>query len=128
MKANKEDYAKLLAEVEKLAAEGKSQKEIAKEMGIKTTQTLTSRLLKASQVTGRPVPPFRGERGGARKARVVNHVEVRRRGKGDAYGVNVPQEPLERAGIKPGDRLRLTIRGRSISLTKGEEGGEENAG
>jgi antitoxin component of MazEF toxin-antitoxin module len=50
--------------------------------------------------------------------RKVEFVEIKRRGKGDAFGVNVPQEPLIRAGLKAGDKLRVTVRGKAISLKR----------
>ena len=116
-KDNKANALALLSSVEKLAAEGNNQKQIAKLLGFKTTFTLNNRLVKASQITGKPVPPFKPERGGKKGKRVEN-VEVKRRGKGNAFGVNIPQEPLERAGLKPGDKLKLNVRGKVISLSK----------
>src|SRR3990172_9516918 len=106
---NKENALELLLNVEKLAADGNNQKQIAKTLGFKTTFTLNNRLVKASQLTGKPVPPFKPERGG-KKGKRVEMVEVKRRGKGNAFGVNIPQEPLERAGLKPGDKLKLNVR------------------
>ena len=117
IKDSKADALALLSSVEKLAAEGNNQKQIAKLLGFKTTFTLNNRLVKASQITGKPVPPFKPERGG-KKGKRVETVEVKRRGKGNAFGVNIPQEPLERAGLKPGDKLRLSVRGKVISLNK----------
>jgi len=116
-KDTKETALELLTQVEKLANEGHNQKEIAKTLGFKTTFTLNNRLVKASQITNRPVPPFKPDRGG-KKVKRVEFVEVKRRGKGNAYGVNIPQEPLMRAKLKPGDRLKVSVRGRTISLTK----------
>lgn len=116
-KDTKESALELLAHVERLAKEGHNQKEIAKALGFNTTFTLNNRLVKASQLTNRAVPPFRPHRGGKNGLKHVETVEVKRRGKGSAYGVNVPQEPLSRAGLKPGDRLRLSVRGRTITLS-----------
>lgn len=114
----REQALSLLKQVEKLAADGHNQKQIAKELGFKTTFTLNNRLVKASQLTGHPVPPFKAGRRGAKGLRRVEQVEVKRRGKGNAFGVNVPQEPLMRAGLKPGDKLRVSVRGKTISLTR----------
>ncbi|HKI98083.1 MAG TPA: hypothetical protein VKB51_06370 [bacterium] len=115
---NKEQALQLLKQVEKLAAEGHNQKQIAKQLGFKTTFTLNNRLVKASQLTGHPVPPFKPSRRGRKELKRVEQVEVKRRGKGNAFGVNVPQEPLMRAGLKPGDKLRVSVRGKTISLTR----------
>ena len=117
-KNDKESALQLLVRVEKLAAEGNNQKQIAKILGFKTTFTLNNRLVKASQVTGKPVPPFKPENKGAKGLKRVESVEVKRRGKGNAFGVNIPQEPLTRAGLKPGDKLRVSVRGKTISLTR----------
>lgn len=117
-KETKESALDLLSRVEKLATGGNTQKEIAKALGFKTTFTLNNRLVKASQITGRPVPPFKPEGGGRKGRRPVERVEVKRRGKGDSYGVNVPQEPLMRAGMKPGDTLKVNVRKNTVSLSK----------
>lgn len=114
----KAEGLELLVQVKKLAAEGYNQKQIAKSLGFKTTFTLNNRLVKASQLTGHAVPPFKPNRGGKKGLKRVESVEVKRRGKGSAFGVNIPQEPLERAGLKPGDRLKLTVRGKTISLKR----------
>lgn len=115
---NKDLALQLLKQVERLAAEGHNQKQIAKQLGFKTTFTLNNRLVKASQMTGHPVPPFKPNRRGRKELKRVEQVEVKRRGKGNAYGVNVPQEPLVRAGLKPGDKLKVSVRGKTISLTR----------
>ena len=115
---NKEGANQLLSQVEKLASEGNNQKQIAKALGFKTTFTLNNRLVKASQITGKPVPKYKSSRGNKDEIKQVEIVEVRRRGKGDAFGVNVPQEPLIRAGFKAGDKLRVTVRGKMISLRR----------
>ena len=115
---NKDLAVQLLKQVEKLAAEGHNQKQIAKQLGFKTTFTLNNRLVKASQLTGHPVPPFKPHRRGRKELKRVEQVEVKRRGKGNAFGVNVPQEPLVRAGLKPGDKLKVSVRGKTISLTR----------
>jgi hypothetical protein len=117
-KDNKESAIHLLKEVEKLAAEGHNQKQIARTLGFKTTFTLNNRLVKASQLTGHPVPPFKPNRRGNKGLKRVEQVEVKRRGKGNAFGVNIPQEPLLRAGLKPGDKLMVSVRGKTISLTR----------
>lgn len=115
---NKDGALQLLSQVEKLANEGHNQKEIAKALGFKTTFTLNNRLVKASQITGKPVPKYKPNRQGKKELKRVEQVEVKRRGKGSAFGVNVPQEPLMRAGLKPGDKLRVSVRGKTISLTR----------
>lgn len=117
-KDNKGGALQLLGQVEKLAAEGNNQKQIAEILGFKTTFTLNNRLVKASQISGKPVPPFKPGRKGRKGLKQVEFVEVKRRGKGSAYGVNVPQEPLTRAGLKPGDKLKVSVRGKAISLTR----------
>ena len=110
--------ADLLKEVEKLAAEGNNQKQIAKILGIKTTFTLNNWLVKASQITGKSVPPFKQGNKGKGGLKTVETVEVKRRGKGTAFGVNVPQEPLIRAGYKPGDKLKVVVRGKRVTLVR----------
>lgn len=115
---NKEGANQLLTQVEKLASEGNNQKQIAKALGFKTTFTLNNRLVKASQITGKPVPKYKSSRRSKDEVKQIEIVEVRRRGKGDAFGVNVPQEPLIRAGFKAGDKLRVTVRGKIISLRR----------
>lgn len=115
---NKDAALGLLVQVEKLANEGHNQKEIAKALGFKTTFTLNNRLVKASQITGKPVPKYKTNRQGKKELKRVELVEVKRRGKGNAFGVNIPQEPLMRAGLKPGDKLRVSVRGKTISLMR----------
>jgi len=115
---NKEGALDLLNQVEKLANEGNNQKQIAKALGFKTTFTLNNRLVKASQMTGRPVPKYKSSRKDKDEVKRIEIVEIRRRGKGNAFGVNVPQEPLLRAGFKAGDKLRVTVRGKIVSLRK----------
>ena len=115
--ALQEGHLKLLKDVDKLVGEGMNQKQIAKKLGFRTTFTLNNRLVKASQFTGNPIPPFKRDRKGAKGKKRIEIVVVKRRGKGSAYGVNVPQEPLERAKIQPGDKLKLNVRGKVITLT-----------
>ncbi|MEE8396460.1 MAG: hypothetical protein V3S29_10435 [bacterium] len=98
--------AELLKTVATLAKQGLTQKQIAEELGYSTTFTLNNRLVKASQATGKPVPAFRGP-GKAKAAKRVEMVEVKRRGKGSAFGVNIPQEPLTRVGAKPGSKFSV---------------------
>ena len=105
----------LLAQVKKLAKEGYTQIELAKALGLKSVITLHSRLLRASQLTGKPIPEFRAKRVRSEPKR-TEIVEVRRRGKGDAYGVNIPQDALVRAGLGAGDKVRVTVRGKAIFL------------
>lgn len=106
---------RLLTRVKALAKEGRTQAELAKALGLKSIVTLHSRLLKASQLTGKPIPPLKMARE-AKGTRPVEVVEVRRRGKGESYGVNIPQEPLARAGFGAGAKLQVTVRGRAIFL------------
>ncbi len=47
----------------------------------------------------------------------VEVVEVKRRGKGDAFAINIPQEPLVRAGIGIGSRLSVKASRGKIVLT-----------
>ena len=117
-KDDKDSALQFLKEVEKLAMEGQNQKQIAKMLGFKTTFTLNNRLVKASQMTGHPVPPFKQLKAGAKGMKKIEFVEVKRRGKGEAFGVNIPQEPLIRAGIQPGDKLKINVRRRSITVSK----------
>ena len=115
-----ETHLTLLKEVEKLAREGNNQKQIAETLGFKTTFTLNNRLVKASQKTGKPIPSFKQSRKGKMGQKRVEIVEVKKRGKGDVFGVNIPQEPLMRAGVKPGDKLKVSVRGKTMSLVVGE--------
>ena len=115
-----ETHLTLLKEVERLALEGRNQKQIAEVLGFKTTFTLNNRLVKASQKTGKPIPSFKQSRKGKMGKKRVEVVEIKRRGKGDAFGVNIPQEPLLRLGVKPGDKLKVSVRGKIVSLTVGE--------
>jgi hypothetical protein len=115
---NKEGALELLIRVEKLAEEGQNQKQIAAALGFKTTFTLNNRLVKASQITGKPIPRYKSNKKGKKELKRVELVEVKRRGKGNAFGVNVPQEPLTRAGFKPGDKLRVSVRGKTISILR----------
>ncbi len=109
----------LFSKVKYLSKKGLSQRQIAENLGIKTTLTLSNRLVRASQITGDAVPPFRKARSSLQTdAQAIETVEVNRRGRGSAYGVSIPQEPLQRAGIQLGDVLRLRVRGKSILLIK----------
>ena len=126
-KDDKEAAAQLLKHVEKLAADGYNQKQIARQLGFKTTFTLNNRLVKASQMTGHPVPPFKPHRRGRKELKPIEFVEVKRRGKGSAFGVNIPQEPLLRAGLKPGDKLRVNVRGKNITLSRATDGGQSGS-
>jgi hypothetical protein len=106
----------LLKRVGSLAKQGMTQKQIAKELGFNTTFTLNSRLVKASQATGKAVPAFKPSRRD-QVAKRVDSVEVKRRGKGEAFGLNIPQEPLTRAGAKPGSKFSVKARKGRIVLT-----------
>ena len=112
------DPAELFKKVGILARQGMTQKQIAAELGFKTPFTLSSRLVKASQATGKPVPPFRSLRKRKHEKR-IEQVEVKRRGKGDAFGLNIPQEPLIRAGAKPGTKFSVrALKGRIVLTAK----------
>ena len=108
--------AELLKKVASFAKQGMTQKQIVGKLGFKTPFTLNNRLVKASQATGKPVPAFRSLRK-AKRERRVELVEVRRRGKGEAFGLNIPQEPLMRAGAKPGSRFSVKASKGRIALT-----------
>lgn len=120
---DKQSANEFLRKVIKYAEQGLNQKQIAAEMGLKTTFTLNSRLVRASQITGAPVPPFRGSRKRLTAMR-VEILEVRRRGKGSSFGLNIPQEPLERAGLEPGDRMHIQVRGKKLVLFRASEADE----
>ena len=107
--------AKVLKKVASFAKRGMTQKQIAGEFGFKTPFALSSRLLKASQATGKPVPAFKSAKGKFPKR--VESVVVRRRGKGEAFGVKIPQDPLIRAGAKPGSRFSVKASKGRIALT-----------
>ena len=96
----------LLKKVAALAKRDLTQKQIAEEIGFQNTTTLHSRLVKASQITGKPVPAFKS-RGGRASVKRVETLQVKGRGKGDSFGVNVPGEPLARAGFKVGTKLSV---------------------
>ena len=116
------DPAVFLRQVGELARSGMNRRDIAKQLGIKTTATLASRLVRASQETGQPIPDL--GRGSAVPRKRVDTVEVRRRGKANGFGINIPQEPLERLGTQAGDRLPVVVakRGR-IQLVR-DDGAE----
>ena len=60
------------------------------------------------------MPAFKSAKKG-RVARPVELVEVRRRGKGEAFGLNIPQEPLVRAGVKAGSKFSVkALKGRIV--------------
>ncbi len=109
--------ADLLRKTGELAEQGYGKREIADHLGIKTILTLDRRLVQASQETGQPIPVFRARGKGPQRKR-VEFAEVRQRGKGQSFGVNIPQEPLDRLGVKPGDRLAVTVRNRRIVLSR----------
>ena len=106
----------LLNKVKSLAKQGMTQKQIATELGFKTPFTLNSRLIKASQASGKPVPQFRRPTKD-KPQKQVEMVEVKRRGKGEAFGVNIPQEPLVRAGVKPGSKFSVKASKGRVVLT-----------
>ena len=111
----------LLAQVKNLAKAGHTQAELAQALGLKSVLTLHSHLLKASQLTGKPIPVFRAKRVRDEPKR-TEIVEVRWRGpkKANAFGVNVPQDVLERAGLGSGNKVRVTVRGKAIFLQAAE--------
>ena len=100
--------AKLFQKVKSLAKNGLTQKQIAVELGFKTPFTLNNRLIKASQQSGKPVPKFKASKKDGSSAR-VEMVEVKRRGRGEAFGINVPMETLVRAGINAGTSLSVKV-------------------
>jgi antitoxin component of MazEF toxin-antitoxin module len=107
--------ADLLIEVERLAGEGLRRAEIAGRLGFKNLSKFSGRLVRASQQSGKSVPVFRaGSKATARKR--VDIVQVKPRGRGNSFGVNVPQEPLERLGAKPGDTLSVNVSRRRVVL------------
>jgi hypothetical protein len=106
--------ADLLKEVERLAGEGYGKGGIAERLGFKNSTTFESRLVKASQQTGKPVPAFKGRATRSRKS--VERVRVTARGGDRAFGAYLPQEPLERLGVKPGDTLSVNVSRRRIVL------------
>ncbi|MBI3993178.1 MAG: hypothetical protein HY342_07875 [Candidatus Lambdaproteobacteria bacterium] len=113
--------ADFLNDVERMAGEGFGKGEIAQRLGFKNTTTFSSWLVRASQKTGKPIPAFReGFKSNARLR--VEAVEIRPRGRGQAFGVNIPQEPLERLGAKPGDTLSVTVGRRRIKLALARAG------
>ena len=109
----------LMRRVEQLAAKGYRKGEIAERVGMKNVTTFTARLVRASQQTGKPIPTFKRRLKMPTRKR-VEAVQVKRRGKGASFGVNIPQEPLERLGAKPGDRLAVAVAGRRVILTPAE--------
>jgi bifunctional DNA-binding transcriptional regulator/antitoxin component of YhaV-PrlF toxin-antitoxin module len=117
--------AALLNEVEKLAGDGYGKGEIAQRLGFKNPTTLTGRLVRASQQTGKPIPIIRHQPK-ARSKKRVEVVQIKRRGRGDAFGVAIPQEPLERLGVTAGDRLTVTVTGRRILLSPAIDQGQQS--
>ena len=115
--------ADLLQEVERLAGEGFGKGEIAERLGFKNPTTFDSRLVKASQRSGKPIPAFKGRATRSRKS--VERVRVTARGGDRAFGAYLPQEPLERLGAKPGDTLSVNVSRRRIVLAV--ESGEKAA-
>ena len=112
--------ADLLQEVERLAGEGFGKGEIAERLGFKNPTTFDSRLVKASQRSGKPIPAFKGRATRSRKS--VERVRVTARGGDRAFGAYLPQEPLKRLGVKPGDTLSVNVSRRRIVLAvEGEE-------
>ncbi len=106
--------AELFNKVKTLAKQGLTQKQIATELGFKTPFTLNNRLVRASQASGKPVPAFR-QPGKDKAEKRVEVVEVKRRGKGEAFGLNIPQEPLTRVGAKAGTRFSVkALKGRIV--------------
>ena len=114
-KENKMEPSELLKQVASLAKQGLTQKQIAEQLGFKTPFTLNSRLVKASQATGKPIPAFQPPK--KRVEKPVETVEVKRRGKGEAFGVNIPQEPLTRVRAKAGTKFSVKAQRGRIVLT-----------
>ncbi len=68
----------------------------------------------SGQASGKPVPAFR-QPGKDKAEKRVEVVEVKRRGKGEAFGLNIPQEPLLSVGAKPGTKFSvMAYRGRVV--------------
>ncbi len=107
--------AELFKKVDSLAKQGLTQKQIAEQLGFKTAFTLNSRLVRASQATGKPIPAFKPPK--KRVEKPVETVEVKRRGKGEAFGVNIPQEPLNRVRAKAGSKFSIKAQRGRIVLT-----------
>ncbi len=107
------DPTELFKKVDSLAKQGLTQKQIAEQLGFKTPFTLNNRLVRASQATCKPIPAFKPPK--KRVEKPVETVEVKRRGKGEAFGVNIPQEPLLSVGAKPGTKFSvMAYRGRVV--------------
>ena len=109
----------MLKEVERLAGEGYGKGEIAKRLGFKNPTTFDARLVKASQLTGKPIPALSVRASRSRKA--VDRVRVTARGGDKAFGAYLPQEPLERLGAKPGDTLSVNVSRRRMVLAVASE-------
>ena len=109
------DPTELFKKVDSLAKQGLTQKQIAEQLGFKTPYTLNNRLVRASQATGKPIPAFKPPKKWVEKP--VETVEVKRRGKGEAFGVNVPQEPLTRVRAKAGTKFSVKASKGRIALT-----------
>ena len=107
----------LLKQVRSLAKQGFNQGEILEELGFKNPFTLNNHLVKASQLTKIPIPQF-GKYQGKGRVKKEEIAEIRRRGKGNAFGVNISQEPLERAGLSVGDKVRIKVRKHSVTISK----------
>ena len=115
-KGRKMEPAELFQKVKSLVKNGKTQKQIAVELGFKTPFALTSKLVKASQNSGKSIPAFKLPKKDKPPKR-VEMVEVKKRGKGEAFGVNVPQEPLSRIGATAGTKLSVKVTKGRIALT-----------
>lgn len=107
------EAAELLKRVDTLAKQGVNQKQMAKELWFKTTFTMNNHLVRASQITGKSVPAFKQSQRPALKR--IEDVEVKRRGMGNSFGVNITQEPLTRAGFDVGNQLTVKISKNLIS-------------
>ncbi len=119
LEAKKNKAKELLKEVRSLAKRGFNQGEILDKLGFKNPFTLNNHLVKASQLAKIPIPQFaQRQKEGAKRE---EYAEVRRRGKGNAFGVNIPQEPLERAGFTAGDKVRIKVRKLAVTISKLEK-------
>ncbi len=117
LETRQKEARELLKSVRNLARQGLNQNQILGKLGFKNPFTLKNHLVKASQLAKIPIPQF-GHQSGKDDNKKVEYSQVRRRGKGNAFGVNIPQEPLIRADMEVGDRVQIKVRGKTINISK----------